>query len=177
MKALTAEFDFDGDERHIPYAPQFLNLAVRAIMYGSKTEIFAELIAHWGDKDFIAEEDKQRQLSDAINELRTDDDFDVPSMEEDFELETAPEQSQDQCPAPEVVNAEKVDKYRKFGPFGRYAILALLFERAVNFTRNSMKLNGKPPQPNLSLRGFKTCAHAGNPMRQWPRALCRNVWP
>ncbi|GKU17438.1 unnamed protein product, partial [Fusarium langsethiae] len=80
---------------------------------------FAELLAHWGDKDFMTEEDEQRQLSDAINELRTGDDFGVPSMEEDFELETAPEESQDQYPAPEIVNAEKVDKYRKFGPFGK----------------------------------------------------------
>ncbi|KAH7461670.1 hypothetical protein FOMA001_g9234 [Fusarium oxysporum f. sp. matthiolae] len=80
---------------------------------------FDELLAHWGDKDFMTEEDEQRQLSDAINELGTDDDFGTPSMEEDLELETAPEQSQDQCQVPEIINAEKVDKYRKFGPFGK----------------------------------------------------------
>jgi hypothetical protein len=119
MEALAAEFDFDRDERRIRCAPHFLNLAVRAMMYGSKRDKFAELLAHWGDKDFMTEEDEQRQLSDAINELRTDDDFGVPSMEEDFELETAPEESQDQCPAPAIVNAEKVDRYRKFGPFGK----------------------------------------------------------
>ncbi|KAK2686776.1 hypothetical protein QWA68_014951 [Fusarium oxysporum] len=63
-------------------------------MYGSKSNNFDELLAHWGDKDFITEEDKQRQLSDAINELRKDnDDFGMPSMEEDLELEIAPEHS------------------------------------------------------------------------------------
>ncbi|KAH7469829.1 hypothetical protein FOMA001_g14650 [Fusarium oxysporum f. sp. matthiolae] len=119
MEALAAEFDFDKDERRIRCAPHFLNLAVRAMMYGSKRDNFDELLAHWGDKDFMTEEDEQRQLSDAINELGTDDDFGTPSMEEDLELETAPEQSQDQCQVPEIINAEKVDKYRKFGPFGK----------------------------------------------------------
>ncbi|KAI8406613.1 hypothetical protein FOFC_14083, partial [Fusarium oxysporum] len=119
MEALAAEFDFDKDERRIRCAPHFLNLAVRAMMYGSKRDNFDELLAHWGDKDFMTEEDEQRQLSDVINELGTDDDFGTPSMEEDLELETAPEQSQDQCQVPEIINAEKVDKYRKFGPFGK----------------------------------------------------------
>lgn len=88
-------------------------------MYGSKRDNFAELLAHWGDRDFMTEEDEHRQLSDAVNELRADDDFGAPSMEEDFELEAAPEESQDQCPVPDILNAEKVDKYRKFGPFGK----------------------------------------------------------
>ncbi|KAM6516892.1 hypothetical protein FSOLCH5_007836 [Fusarium solani] len=89
MEALASEFDFDKDERRIRCAPHFLNLAVKAMMYGSKKDNFNELLAHWGDTDFMTEEDEQRQLSDAINELRTDDDFGAPSMEEDFELDIA----------------------------------------------------------------------------------------
>ncbi|KAM5349991.1 hypothetical protein ACJ41O_006496 [Fusarium nematophilum] len=90
-----------------------------AMMYGSKRDNFNELLAHWGDKDFMTEEDEQRQLSEAINELATDDDFSEPSMDEVFELETVPEESQHQYPVPEIINAEEVDKYRKFGPFGK----------------------------------------------------------
>ncbi|KAL6405347.1 Ribonuclease H-like protein [Ilyonectria robusta] len=119
MEALAGEFDFDKDERRIRCAPHFLNLAVKAMMYGSKRDNFNELLAHWGDTDFMTEEDEQRQLSDAINELRTDDDFGAPSMEEDFEHDIAPEESQDRCPVPEIITAEKLDKYRKFGPFGK----------------------------------------------------------
>ncbi|KAI8417250.1 hypothetical protein FOFC_03563 [Fusarium oxysporum] len=120
MEALAAEFDFDKDERRIRCAPHFLNLAVRAMMYGSKSDNFDELLAHWGDKDFMTEEDEQRQLSDAINELgKDDDDFGTPSMEEDLELETAPEHSQEQCQVPEIINAEEMDTYRKYGPFGK----------------------------------------------------------
>ncbi|KAM5350163.1 hypothetical protein ACJ41O_006668 [Fusarium nematophilum] len=89
------------------------------MMYGSKRDNFNELLAHWGDKDFMTEEDEQRQLSEAINELATDDDFSEPSMDEVFELETVPEESQHQYPVPEIINAEEVDKYRKFGPFGK----------------------------------------------------------
>lgn len=40
-------------------------------------------------------------------------------MDEALELETDPEKSQDQYPVPETINAEEVDKYRKFGPFGK----------------------------------------------------------
>ncbi|KAG7423407.1 putative AC transposase [Fusarium oxysporum f. sp. raphani] len=120
MEALAAEFDFDKAERRIRCAPHFLNLAVRAMMYGSKSDNFDELLAHWGDKDFMTEEDEQRQLSDAINELgKDDDDFGTPSMEEDLELETAPEHSQEQCQVPEIINAEEMDTYRKYGPFGK----------------------------------------------------------
>ncbi|WKT53989.1 hypothetical protein QSH57_004573 [Fusarium oxysporum f. sp. vasinfectum] len=115
MEALAAEFDFDKDERRIRCAPHFLNLAVRAMMYGSKSDNFDELLAHWGDKDFMTEEDEQRQLSDAINELgKDDDDFGTSSMEEDLELETAPEHSQEQCQVPEIINAEEMDTYQDF---------------------------------------------------------------
>ncbi|OAA37034.1 Ribonuclease H-like protein [Metarhizium rileyi] len=119
MEALAAEFDFDKDERRIRCAPHFLNLAVRAMMYGSKKDNFDELLAHWGDKDFMTEEDEQRQLSDAINELAADEDFGVPSLEETFELDMVADERQDQYPLPETINAEEVDKYRKFGPFGK----------------------------------------------------------
>ncbi|KAG7000066.1 putative AC transposase [Fusarium oxysporum f. sp. conglutinans] len=119
MEALAAEFDFDKDERRIRCAPHFLNLAVRAMMYGSKRDNFDELLAHWGDKDFMTEEDEQRQLSDAINELGTDDDFGTPSMEEDLELETAPEQSQDQCQVPEIINARRWTSTASLGRFGK----------------------------------------------------------
>src|ERR1700759_4866587 len=109
MEALGTEFGFDRDERRIRCAPRFLNLAVRSMMYGSKRDNFAELLTHWGDKDFMTEDDEQRQLSDAINELTDGDDFAAPSLEEDFELEAAPEESQDQHPVPDVGNAEKMD--------------------------------------------------------------------
>ncbi|KAF6518478.1 hypothetical protein HZS61_002556 [Fusarium oxysporum f. sp. conglutinans] len=61
MEALAAEFDFDKDERRIRCAPHFLNLAVRAMMYGSKSDNFDELLAHWGDKDQRSQQVKTRQ--------------------------------------------------------------------------------------------------------------------
>lgn len=50
MEALAAEFDFDKDERRIRCAHHFPNLAVWAMMYGSKTDNFDEL-AHWANKE------------------------------------------------------------------------------------------------------------------------------
>jgi hypothetical protein len=119
MEALAAEFDFDSNERRIRCAPHFLDLTTKAMMYGSKRDDFNELLVHWGDKDFMSEEDEQRQLSDAMNGLATDDDFRVPSVDENPELEIIPEEDQDECPVPGIINAEQVDKYRKFGPFGK----------------------------------------------------------
>ncbi|KID95156.1 Ribonuclease H-like protein, partial [Metarhizium majus ARSEF 297] len=111
METLGIEFDFDWDERRICCAPHVLNLAVRAMMYGSKRDNFNDLLAHWGDKDFMTEEEEQRLLSDAINELATDNDFSESNMDEALELETDPEESQDQYPVPETINAGEVDKY------------------------------------------------------------------
>jgi hypothetical protein len=109
MEALAAEFDFDSNERRIRCAPHFLDLTTKAMMYGSKRDDFNELLLHWGDKDFMSEEDEQRQLSDAMNGLATDDDFRVPSVDENPELEIIPEEDQDECPVPGIINAEQVD--------------------------------------------------------------------
>ncbi|KAF5120896.1 putative AC9 transposase [Metarhizium anisopliae] len=118
-EALGAEFNFDQHERRIRCAPHFLNRTVRAMMYGSKGDNFNELLAHWGDKDFMTEEEEHRQLSDVINELAMDDDFSGPGMDDAFETETVSDEDQDQYPVPATINAEEVDKYRKFGPFGK----------------------------------------------------------
>ncbi|KAM4056759.1 ribonuclease H-like protein [Hirsutella rhossiliensis] len=121
-----------------PLRPHFLNLA-----------------------DFVAEEEEQRQLSDAINELATDDDFCVPSMEEGFEVETVPEGSQDQDVLPDIINGEEVDKYRKFGPFGKLHNIGIALRTSSQLLEVFTKLNGKPLLLNLFLRGFKTSALAG----------------
>jgi hypothetical protein len=160
MEALGTEFGFDKGERRIRCAPHFLNLAVRSMMYGSKRDNFAELLAHWGDKDFMTEDDEQRQLSDAINELAGDDDFATPSLEEDCELGAAPEESQDQCHVPDIINAERLDKYRKFGPFGKLHNIGIAL-------RTSSQL-----LVSLFWRGSKTSVLVGNLMKQWHRELC-----
>ncbi|KID81930.1 transposase-like protein [Metarhizium guizhouense ARSEF 977] len=72
-------------------------------MYGGKKDNFAELLAHWGDKDFMSEEDEQL-------------------LDEDLELSalnTTSGESQDSCLVPEMVDAVKMEKYRKHGPFGK----------------------------------------------------------
>ncbi|KID81619.1 Ribonuclease H-like protein [Metarhizium guizhouense ARSEF 977] len=119
MEALAYEFDFDQYESRIRCAPHFLNLAVNAMMYGGKKDNFAELLAHWGDQDFTTEQDEHLQLSDAVNALKSDDDFDAPVPEEDLELSTMSGESQDSCLVPEMVDAVKMEKYRKHGPFGK----------------------------------------------------------
>jgi hypothetical protein len=58
-------------------------------------------------------------LSEAIDELATDDDFREPSIDEVFKLETVPKESQYQYLVPKIINAEEVDKYRKFEPFDK----------------------------------------------------------
>ncbi|EXU94971.1 hAT family dimerization domain protein [Metarhizium robertsii] len=67
----------------------------------------------------MTEEEEHRQLSDAINELAMDDDFSEPGMDDAFETETVSDEDQDHYPVPATINAEEVDKYRKFGPFGK----------------------------------------------------------
>lgn len=123
MEALAEEFQFDKEERRIRCAPHFLNLVVRAMMYGNKKDNLEELLVHWGDQDFINEDEEQRELSDAIDQLSKDDNFLDLSIDESYESgsesETAAGESRDQHPVPSVITAEKLDKYRKSGPFGK----------------------------------------------------------
>lgn len=109
MKVLAQEFDFDQHERRIRCAPHFLNLSVEAMMHGGKRDNFAELFEYWGDQDFMTDEDEQRQLSDAIGALESDDDLDMPVLEEDYEPNTTLRDSQDWCLTPEIVNADKME--------------------------------------------------------------------
>ncbi|KJK73745.1 hypothetical protein H634G_10980 [Metarhizium anisopliae BRIP 53293] len=67
----------------------------------------------------MTEEEERQLLSDATRELAMDDDFGEPNLREAMEIETEPEENQDQYLVPKTMNAEEVDKYRKFGPFGK----------------------------------------------------------
>ncbi|KAM4063470.1 hypothetical protein HRG_013984 [Hirsutella rhossiliensis] len=124
-------------------APSFSEPGRQGYDVRQQRDNFNELLAHWGDKDFVAEEEEQRQLSDAINELATDDDFCVPSMEEGFEVETVPEGSQDQDVLPDIINGEEVDKYRKFGPFGKLHNIGIAL-------RTSTQRQTAPTEPILT---------------------------
>jgi hypothetical protein len=96
----------------------------------------------------------------------------MPSMDESLELETVPEESQDQYPVPEIFNTGEVDKYRKFGPFGKLHNIGIALRTSSQLLEDFTKLNGKSLLMNPSLLGFKTSVIAGNSRRQWPRALC-----
>jgi hypothetical protein len=142
------------------------------MMYGSKRDNFNELLAYWGDKDFMTEEDEQCQLSDAINELATDDDVGMPSMDEASSSRQSQETISSSIHSPRLSTLGKWTSTASLGRLASYTILASLFERVVNFSMTFSKLNGKPLLMNLFLLGFRTSVLAGNPTRQWPRALC-----
>ncbi len=129
IEALATEFGFDGDERRIRCAPHFLNLAVKALMYGSKKDNFVELLTYWGDKGFTTGEVEQRLL-----ELHNDDD--LGAQEVDFEPDMAPEGGQDECAVPNIINAATMEKYHKFGPFGK------LHNIGISFRTSSQSLEG-----------------------------------
>jgi hypothetical protein len=155
MEALGAEFDFDRAERRIRCAPHFLNLAVRAMMYGSKRDNFEELLAHWGDKDFITDEDDQTQLSEAINELAADADLcerSTDDTDEYCEVETVAEESQGQFPVPRVINAEELDKYRKSGPFGKLHNIGIALRMSSQLVEDfhDAQRQTAPAEPALS---------------------------
>lgn len=154
MDALASEFGFDKQERRIRCAPHFLNLTVRAMMYGSKTDNFKELVAHWGDKDFMDEENEQCQLTDAVNELQDDEDFEELSIEVDEALEMAAstEAIRDEYPNPDVVIAEKMDKHRKFGPFGKLHNIGVAFRTSSQLleTFHEAQRQTVPAEPVLT---------------------------
>lgn len=79
------------------------------MMYGGKNTTSMSCLPIGGDQDFMTEQDEQRHLSDAVNALKSDDDFDAPALEEDLELDTAPGESQDSCLIPDTVDAAKME--------------------------------------------------------------------
>lgn len=62
---------------------------------------------------------KKCQLSNAVNELQNDKVFEESSIEEAMEVEASLEAIRDEYPDAVVNMAKKMDKHRKFGPFGK----------------------------------------------------------
>ena len=142
------------------------------MIYGSKKDNFNELLAHWGDKDFMSEEDEQRQLSDAINELQIDEDFVASSVEEALELEITPEESQDQYTVPENINAEEMDTYRKFGPFGKLHNIGIALRTSSQFLEAFYEAQQQTAPTEPVLTWVQNVCTRWQSDRLWPHALC-----
>ncbi|KAK6850419.1 Ribonuclease H-like protein [Apiospora arundinis] len=65
MQALAKHFGFDPAERHISCAPHTINLCTKAMMYGTKSADFRELLVGLGGDAIIDDDDEDDQVETA----------------------------------------------------------------------------------------------------------------
>ncbi|OBS15529.1 hypothetical protein FPOA_13653 [Fusarium poae] len=102
-----------------------------AMMYGSKRDDFNELLVHWGDKDFMSEEDEQRRY-------------------ENPELEIIPEEDQDEWPGPRDYQRRAVDKIPQVWAVCKLHNIGVALRTSSQLLETFTKLNGRPPPLNRS---------------------------
>ncbi|KAJ6436173.1 DDE superfamily endonuclease, CENP-B-like protein [Purpureocillium lavendulum] len=84
-----------------------------------------------------------------------DEDFSEQSADDNdeyCEVETVAEESQGQFPIPKVINAEELDKYRKFGPFGKLHNIGVAFRMSSQLVEDfhEAQRQATPAEPVLS---------------------------
>jgi hypothetical protein len=116
MDGLAFEHGFSPEERRIRCAAHIFNLCVRAMLYGSKRENFAAIIAADGDDQDDDEELVDQAIDEALDVEMED------GTDEDFEANTAvgiPEEDLlSSHPAPEEINGATFREYSQNGAPG-----------------------------------------------------------
>lgn len=116
MEDLAFEHGFSSEERRIRCAAHILNLCVRAMLYGSKRENFAAIVAADGDDLDDDEEQVDQAIDEALNGEMED------GTDEDPGANTAVDYSEEDLisshPAPEEINAASFREYSQNGAPG-----------------------------------------------------------
>ena len=115
IEDLAFEHGFSPEERRIRCAGHIFNLYVRAMLYGSKRENFAAIVAADGDD----RDDDEQQVDQAIEEA-LDGELDEDEVEEirgDF-VSHLDEDFVSSHPAPEEINATSFREYSQNGAPG-----------------------------------------------------------
>lgn len=117
MKDLAFEHSFSPEERRIRCAGHIFNLCVRAMLYGSKRENFAAIVAADGD-DQDGEEDEQ--VDQAIDEALDGEAEDgaEEGVQAEIVVGSPDEAFSSSHPAPKEINSTTFAEYSKHGAAG-----------------------------------------------------------
>lgn len=142
MEDLALEHDFCAEERRIRCGAHIFHLSVRAMLYGSKGENFAAIVAADGDED----EGDDDQLNQAIDEAIRNDilndkhgiDIDALLLVDDFDSNH---------PAPEEITNATFKEYALYGAPGMLHNIGVQLRSSTQlyeqFLRSQRKESGK----------------------------------
>ncbi|XP_044723732.1 Ribonuclease H-like protein [Hirsutella rhossiliensis] len=116
MEDLAFEHGFSPEERRIRCAAHILNLCVRAMLYGSKQENFAAIVAADGDDLDDDEEQVDQAIDEALNGEMEDGTDEDPGA--NTAVEIPDEDLISSHPAPEEINAATFREYSQNGAPG-----------------------------------------------------------
>ncbi|EXU94617.1 reverse transcriptase domain protein [Metarhizium robertsii] len=106
MEELAFEHNFSSEERRIRCGPHVINLSVRDLLYGSKRENFAAIVAADGD-----DQDEDEHIDHAIDEaLNGETDYEDVEMQADAVVDPD-EDFTSSHPAPEEINETNFREY------------------------------------------------------------------
>lgn len=113
MEELAFEHNFSSEERRIRCGPHVINLSVRDLLYGSKRENIAAIVAADGD-----DQDEDEHIDHAIDEaLDGETDYEDVEMQADAVVDPD-EDFMSSHPAPEEINETSFREYSQYGAPG-----------------------------------------------------------
>ncbi|XP_044718005.1 Ribonuclease H-like protein [Hirsutella rhossiliensis] len=116
MEDLAFEHGFSPEERRIRCAAHILNLCVRAMLYGSKQENFAAIVAADGDDLDDDEEQVDQAIDEALNGEMKDGTDEDPGA--NTAVDIPEEDLTSSHPAPDEINAASFREYSQNGAPG-----------------------------------------------------------
>ncbi|XP_044715230.1 Ribonuclease H-like protein [Hirsutella rhossiliensis] len=116
MEDLAFEHGFSPEERRIRCAAHILNLCVRAMLYGSKQENFAAIVAADGDDLDDEEEQVDQAIDEALNGEMKDGTDEDPGA--NTAVDIPEEDLTSSHPAPDEINAASFREYSQNGAPG-----------------------------------------------------------
>ena len=170
MDDLAFEHRFSPEERRIRCAAHIFNLCVRAMLYGSKREDFAAIIAADGDDRDDGEEQLDQAIDEALDKEMEDD------MDEDLEANTAVRVPEEDLlsshPAPEEITGATFREYSEHGAPGMLHNIGIQLRASPQLYEQFLQSQRKESGHQSTLHWvFNNATRWNSDMRMMERAL------
>lgn len=170
IEDLAFEHSFLPEERRIRCAAHIFNLCVRAMLYGSKRENFAAIVAADGDDQ---DEDEQ-QVDQAIDEALDGEmeDAEDEEMQADNAVGNPDEDFLSSHPAPEEINSPTFKEYSQKGAPGMLHNIGIQLRASPQLYEQFLQSQRKESGKESTLHWvFNNATRWNSDMRMMERAL------
>ncbi|KAK4073094.1 hypothetical protein Purlil1_13128 [Purpureocillium lilacinum] len=171
MRDLAFEHGFSAEERRIRCAGHIFNLCVRAMLYGSKCENLAAIVAADGDDQ---DDDDEQQVDQAIDEAlqgETDDDL-GGEVQAEIVVGGSEEDLLSSHPAPEEINYTTFKEYSQHGAAGMLHYIGVQLRSNTQLYEQFLRSQQKESGTEATLHwAFNNATRWDSDMRMMERAL------